>query len=151
MTSQTVKQARKCAIWPLSSAKRRHRKAPLRGAQGVLAHGMRHKDGEPKRIMWRIVLDRVRGCRAAEPASCTLQCSCHARSSRSRRSSSRRSNTMKADSSRSSRQQQIFAKVVGQNSLKTAQKRLNFSSRAVTPPAPVSKIGTAVPLYSLLI
>ena len=40
---------------------------------------------------------------------------------------------MKADSSRSSRQQQIFAKVVGQNSLKTAQKRLNFSSRGAAP------------------
>ena len=64
MTSQTVKQARKCAIWPLLSAKRRHRKAPLRGAQGVLAHGMRRKDGEPERIMWRIVLARARGCRA---------------------------------------------------------------------------------------
>ena len=72
MTSESVKQAKECAIWPLLSAKRRHHKAPLRGAQGVLAHGMRRKDGEPERIMWRIVLARARGCRAAEPASCTL-------------------------------------------------------------------------------
>ena len=72
VTSQTVKQARKCAIWPLLSAKRRHRKAPLRGAQGVLAHGMRRKDGESERIMCGAVLARARGCRAAEPTSFTL-------------------------------------------------------------------------------
>ena len=70
MTTQTVKQAGKSAIWPLLSTKRRHHKAPLRGAQGVLAHGMHRKDGESERIMCGAVLARARGCEATEPASC---------------------------------------------------------------------------------
>ena len=66
-TSQTVKQASKWAISPLLCARRRHHKAPLRGAKGVLTHGTRCKNGD--RIMWRIVHARAGGCRAVEPTS----------------------------------------------------------------------------------
>ena len=64
---KTVKQASKWAISPLLCARRRHHKAPLRGAKYVLTHGTRCKDGD--RIMWRIVHARAGGCRAVEPTS----------------------------------------------------------------------------------
>jgi len=74
VTSDTVKQASKWAISPLLCTRRRHHKAPLRGAKVVLTHGTRRTNAD--KCWSAFAAQRARSCSRLSGDLASQQQSC---------------------------------------------------------------------------